>query len=622
MAIRDLNDLSGIITRDELRRALAESGDRIGLPQLRRLVNHAESLEPPIQPLRLGVVHTYTSELLDPWLSLAAAVNGLQAHTYHGPYGFLFQEANDSSGLVQHRPDITVLLLQRSDLHPALAGPLSVFDLEQQRTLLGEALDRLRSIVGAFREYEVGQIVVTVLPPMFRPGLGVYDAQSDRSESAWWARVKAEVGRYLREDVPACLFLDLDCLLAQVGRNHFFDLRLWYSSMYPFSATAAREVASAIARIGAVIKLPKAKVIVLDADNTLWGGVIGEDGTNGIALGPDYPGNAYREFQRRLLEYRQRGFILAMCSKNNPQDVDEILRDHPHQLLKEHHFAARRVNWQSKPDNLVSLAAELNLGLESFIVIDDSEYECAAIRHQLPQVEVVRTPDKPLMVPGCLEHVGRLETLSVTAEDTAKTHMYVQERERRVLKQALERDGSDLGTYLRSLHMTMRLGLNDVTHAKRLAQLTQKTNQFNLTTRRYDEQKIQSYIHSADWLVAHFALRDIFGDSGVVGLALFHKVGSHVVELDTFLMSCRVIGRDAEGAFLHCLLRLLAEQGAKEVIAEYIPSAKNSLAAGFLREQQFARQEDGRYRFDLGKQRPKAESDFPVSIDTSLAEAG
>ena len=172
--------------------------------------------------------------------------------------------------------------------------------------------------------------------------------------------------------------------------------------------------------LGVVLKFPKAKVIVLDADNTLWGGIIGEDGIDGIALGSDYPGNAFLQFQRRLLDYQQRGFILALCSKNNAADVDQVLKQHPHQLLRDEHFAARRVNWLPKPDNLVSLAEELNLGLDSFIFVDDSDHECAAVRQRLPQVEVVRTPSRPIDIPGCLEHVSRLEVLSLTAEDMVK----------------------------------------------------------------------------------------------------------------------------------------------------------------------------------------------------------
>jgi FkbH-like protein len=614
------NQFENLLTarsRSELRSRVGGSGFKVTLPQAQELVAHARSLEPAVHTLRLGIVHTYTSDLLDPWLELAAALQGLDLETYHAPYGLSPHEAEPHSGLVTHKPDMTLLLLRREDLHPELAKPLVRFDRAQQETIAAEALERLRDVVSRFRAQKVGQIVLTILPPALSSELGIYDAQSERSEHAWWASLKARIGQYLRESSQASLFLDLDDVLEQVGRSTFFDPRLWYSARFPFGAEAAREIARRVIGIGAVIKLPRAKVIVLDADNTLWGGIIGEDGIHGIALGPDYPGNAYLDFQRRLLDFQQRGFILALCSKNNPADVDQVLKEHPHQLLRDEHFAARRVNWQPKSSNLQALAEELNLGLDSFVFIDDSDHECAAVRQALPQVEVIQAPSQPVQLPGCLDAVARLEVLSLTAEDLVKTELYAQERRRRESKEQAEQGGGDSRDYLLSLGMKMSIGLNDAAPLARLAQLTKKTNQFTLTTRRYDEQQVQEFIRATDWLVAHFSLADTFGDSGIVGLALIHIATPGRAELDSFLMSCRVIGREAESAFLHTLLRRLAEAGVKEVVASYIPTPKNVLVENFLPEQDFEKCADGSYRRDLVKTPPRAESYFPIAVEVS-----
>jgi FkbH-like protein len=612
------DDLLAIRSRAELRAVVSRSGVTLSLPQARRLGSHAESLGPSDQSLRLGIVHTYTSDLLDPWLTLAAALQGLELHTYHAAYGLNLQEAQAGSGLVAHKPDLTLLLLRREDLHPDLAKPLAALSPTHQDSLRQDVLERLSHIVGRFRAQKVGQIVLTLLPPIASPGLGIYDVLSERSEGAWWAKLKADIGQCMRETIHASLLLDLDEVLQQIGREGFFDLRYWYSARFPFAAGAAREIARRVIGVGAVLKFPRAKVIVLDADNTLWGGLIGEEGIHGIALGPDYPGNAFLDFQRRILDYQQRGFILALCSKNNPADVEEVLKGHPHQLLRDEHFAAQRVNWLPKPDNLVSLAEELNLGLDSFVFIDDSEHECAAVRHRLPQVEVIQTPAKPVDVPACLEHVARLEVLSLTAEDLAKTELYAQERRRRESRLRAENSSTGQGDYLASLEMKMRIGLNDSRHVTRLSQMTQKTNQFNLTTRKYDEHQIGEFILSGDWLVAHFSLADVFGDSGIVGLALFRSIAPEQAELDTFLMSCRVIGREAESAFLHAVLRRLADQGTNEVVADYKPTAKNSLVKDFLPDQGFVRSEDGRYRRDLRKQPPRPESAFPIAVELAV----
>lgn len=604
-------------SRSELRSLLGASGSKITLPQAQQLVAHARSLEPAVQTLRLGIVHTYTSDLLDAWLDLAAGLQGLDVQTYHAPYGLSPHEAEARSGLVTHKPDVTLLLLRREDLHPELTKPLVRFDRPQQETIAAESLERLRDVVSRFRAQKVGQIVLTILPAARSAELGIYDAQSERSESAWWANLKARIGQYLRESSQASLFLDLDDVLQQVGRSAFFDPRLWYSARFPFGPEAAREIARRVIGIGAVIKLPKAKVIVVDADNTLWGGIIGEDGIHGIALGPDYPGNAYLDFQRRLLDFQQRGFILALCSKNNPADVDQVLKEHPHQLLRDEHFAARRVNWQPKSGNLQALAEELNLGLDSFVFVDDSDHECAAVRQALPQVEVIQAPAQPVQLPGCLDSVARLEVLSLTAEDLVKTELYAQERRRRESKEEAEQGGGDSRDYLLSLGMRMSVGMNDGAPLARLAQLTKKTNQFTLTTRRYNEQQVQEFIRARDWLVAHFSLADTFGDSGIVGLALIHVVTPERAEIDSFLMSCRVIGREAESAFLHTLLRRLAEAGVKEVVASYIPTPKNVLVENFLPEQEFEKCADGSYRRDLVKAPPKAEADFPIAVEVS-----
>ena len=612
------DSLLEIGTRAELRAAIATSRVPLGLAEAQKLISRVAVLEPPAYTLRLAVAHSYTSELLDTWLSLAAALQGLDLHTWHAPYGMLVQQAQEDSALVNHKPDITLLMLQLEDLHPDLARPLVSFNAPQQDDLHAEVLSRLKTMVGQFRKQKVGQILLTLLPSMHAPGLGLYDAQSGRSEGAWWARLKADIGKLLDGSIQSSLFLDLDEVLRQVGRASFFDHRLWYSARFPFTPEAAREIARRIVSLGVVMKFPKAKVIVLDADNTLWGGVIGEDGLDGIALGPDYPGNTFLDFQRRLLNYQQRGFILVLCSKNNPADLDQVLKEHPHQLLRDEHFAARRVNWLPKPDNLASLAEELNLGLDSFIFVDDSDHECAAVRQRWPQVEVVKTPTRPIDIPTCLDHVARLEVLTLTAEDLVKTEMYAQERQRREMKDSVKSSGAGMRDYLASLEMKMLVSFNKPAHLARLSQMTQKTNQFNLTTRRYNEQQMQEFISSSEWLVADFSLADVFGHSGIAGLAVVHLPGEQHAKLDTLLMSCRVIGRHAESAFLQCVLRHLAELGINMVVADFLPTAKNELAKTFLPDQGFELRQDGRYYWNFTNKLPQPAADLPIMVAVEI----
>lgn len=598
----------------DLRAALASWDAALSLPQAQLLATHAAGLCATPQPLRLAVVHTYTSDLLDPWLGLAAALAGMSLHTYHAPYGLALQEAQAGSPLVAYRPDITLLLLQRTDLHPDLASPVVGLSASQRTALRAACLAWVQEVVGAFRAQPVGQLLLTLLPSPAEASLGVYDAQAEASEAAFWSALKSDIGAWLRSSSPATLLLDLDEVAHAVGRRHFFDRRYWYSARYPFSAVAARQVAQRVVAIGSVLKTPRAKVLVLDADNTLWGGIVGEDGPDGIALGPDYPGNAFVDFQRRILDFQQRGLILAMCSKNNPADVDQVLGTHPHQLLRDAHFAAKRVNWLPKPDNLMSLAQELNLGLDSFIFVDDSDHECAAVRARLPMVEVIQVPRRPTDVPSCLDAVARLEVLALTAEDLSKTQMYAQERQRREFSEGMAQGAGGAGDYLARLKMKMRIAIGARAHLARLSQLSNKTNQFNLTTRRYAEHQVLSFIEDSSWVVADFSLADVFGDSGVVGLAMWRLTSPACAELDTFLMSCRVIGRQAEAAFLHALLRRLVERGVTEAVADYLPTPKNELVRNFLPEQSFTLGDDGRWRRNLLALPPQPATDFPIEV--------
>lgn len=584
------------------------------LPDAQKLTRHLQKIQTEVPAFNIGIIHSYTSDLLNPWLDFHAAIQGIKLNTYHAPYGMNIMESQAGSGLLQHQPDLTLFMLQREDLHPQLKLPISGINAEQQANLLEESTQFLLNIVTQFRATVMGRIVLTILPSHFSPELGLYDAHSNYSETAWWASFKFSLAKKIESKLESTLFIDLDILLAEIGRNNFYDPRFWYSARFPFKPLAANEFSRNLLSLAKISLSPIVKVIALDADNTLWGGVIGEEGINGIALGPDYPGNVYIDFQRRLLDYKERGFILVMCSKNNHADVIEVLTQHPHQVLRESHFSGLRINWQPKHENLISLSKELNLGLESFVFVDDSDYECGMVRQELPQVQVIQIPKKTTEIPYCLDSLSRLEVLSLTQEDKNKTQLYAQERQRRDLQKQVDSSGGGVNTYLKSLQMRMTIELDSATHISRLSQLSQKTNQFNLTTHRYSEQQIQEFITSKDWLTASFSLADSFGDSGIVGLLLIHYETSSIASIDTLLMSCRVIGRKAESAFLEATLQYLANIGVTEIHSKYIPSFKNQLVSDFYQKHQFSEENDKHFTRSLVTSAPLDPSNFPIEV--------
>lgn len=613
-----LEKLLALESSQDLKSTLAQRNMQPSAGQANKLLQHMGSLEGSPRKVRLGIVHTYTSELLDPWLNFTAALNQLDWDIYHAPYGMTIQEADANSGLAKHAPDVTLLLLQREDFHPAFLDPITNISAADRPAVQEQFLGALSALINRLRDCISGQIIVTLLPNASPPGLGLYDDVAENSETHWWNTVRAAIGNEIRLAFSGVSYLDLEQQVAQIGRNNFFDERLWHASVFPFTPDGAFSLCNAVATLAASLHMTKAKVIVLDADNTLWGGVIGEDGMSGIALGPEYPGSVYVQFQKRILSLQQRGFILALCSKNNPEDLDEVLTDHPHQVIKDEHFAARRVNWLPKPDNLKSLAEELNLGLDSFIFVDDSDYECSAVKHSLPDVNVIQVPSRTTEIPTCLDTLARLEITSLTSEDLAKTAMYAQERARREQLDHVSTGAGSIDDYLLSLNICMTIGLNDDTVLPRLAQLTQKTNQFNLTTRRYSEPDIAAKISSDNCWVYHFSLADSFGDSGVVGLAIVEREQNDVARLDTFLMSCRVIGRRAEEAFLKSIMQNLKGSGFKTLSAHYIPTRKNVLVEAFLPDNGFDATAQDEFSAQLDAPSYQLDDAFPMEIQGSL----
>jgi FkbH-like protein len=553
--------------------------------------------EEPTQPIRIALLGSYTTELLKDYWIFHGLVHGFDVRLYFAPYGQLIQELREDSALAKFNPDYTYLLMRWADILPALEGPLHAID-KKERNLLPElfASGIEGMLNSAHTAVEDSKVAVSLLPRIAPLGLGSYDAMVDRSESALFENLKETLSSLLQKRFPTYYYDDGDHLLATLGVKGAFDKRLWYSSRYPFSPAGGSLFVERLMRFPVLQRCPKVKCIVLDCDNTLWAGIIGEDGMAGIALGPEFPGNCYVEFQRRLLDFLHRGCLLAICSKNNPNDVRQVIHEHPNMVLREENFASILVNWEPKPNNLNLLAEELSLGMDSFLFVDDSPHECRMVRKVLPEIRVVQVPQKPLDVPSCLDHLQELEILSFTDEDRQRFRMYVQNRKRRELAVTCD----DLSGYLDSLKMKMRISINDDGHVGRLSQLTQKTNQFNLTTKRYSKEDILSFLDDDNWTVAYFSLSDIFGDNGIVGLMLASDGDTETVLIDTFLMSCRVIGRKAEEAFLYQMLRHFRKHKKLKVKSAYVPTSKNSLVQDFWLRQDFVPAGRSWYEYELG----------------------
>ena len=488
---------------------------------------------------------------------------------------------NSASEFYQRQPDVVILQLEGADLfmdvlRAPLAGGVDCAAAAKR------AADDLEANLAALQQHLPFATVILhsiYFPPLHALTGLEYHTPYTLSTIAWFFNI--HLGEISRKH-PNVLVHDAAAVAAHVGYRNWFDARLWYLARCRLSAEAMKAMARSTVSLLRAWKGQSRKCVIVDLDNTLWGGIIGEDGMDGIVLGEEGLGLAFGEFQDELLNLALKGTLLAICSKNNEPEALAVLRGHPSMRLKESHFAARRINWQDKVTNIRELAVEMNLGLDSMVFIDDNPAERARIRSELPEVLVPEWPQDPVLFKDALLDLAavHLMKVSITGEDRVRTSMYQAQAERRAL---LESSGGDLEGYYRSLEMTAQIGMADAFTIPRIAQLTQKTNQFNLTTRRYSEADIRALVESPGVLVLWLGLHDRFSDNGIVGVMILRHTNPGEWCIDTLLLSCRVIGRTVENAFLGFAARLLADRSAEHLIGEFRPTARNSVAANLYR---------------------------------------
>jgi FkbH-like protein len=380
---------------------------------------------------------------------------------------------------------------------------------------------------------------------------------------------------------------DLGRLIGHFGERAAYNSGMRFFARFGFSAKFSQALTDHLKSLLSAILLRSKKVLALDFDNTLWGGVVGEVGAHGIELSQEGRGRAYRQFQFLVHQLSQRGIILVGLSKNNEGDADEVFEKNDMMVLKREHFSQRFVNWKEKPRNLESAMESLNLGLDSVVFIDDNPVERKLMRDMLPDVQVPEFPESPELLPDWFRETiipQYFPAYRLTVEDLQKTQQYRANADRSVLKEKLS-----LTEFVGSLEIDLKFLVNKADHAVRFSQMTQKTNQFNLTTRRYSVIEITSMIASDRYDVLGMEYSDRFGREGIVGLAI---LDGDTGELDTFLMSCRVIGRGVEDELMRMIERLAAGRGHSELRAVFLPTKKNIVSKDFLSSQGFAGVED------------------------------
>ncbi len=526
---------------------------------------------PQSVPCSIRILRSFTVEPLVSMLRASAACWAVDATVSLGDFNAYPQELLDPYGLVYRQPaDVVILAVQTRDVAPSLWSGAADAD----EPALADAAERVvrdfQTWIETFRSRCTSRLIIHALEKPAFPAAGVYDAQCAAGQARTIENINAGLVAICR-NTPGVYVLDYDALIARHGRRHWFDASKWHTARLPIAVDCLPHLVDEWMRFILPICGRQAKCLVCDLDNTLWGGVIGEDGLQGIELGDDYPGVAYRELQRAMLDMSRRGVLLAVCSKNNAADALEAIDEHPGMLLRRDSFAAMQINWQDKVQNLRAIAAELNIGVDSLVLIDDNPVEREFVREMLPEATVIDIDaDRPLGHAEALRRCPLFERLELSAEDRRRTRLFVEQKQRGNLATS----AATVEDYYRSLEMTAEFGLADASTRPRISQLTLKTNQMNATTRRYGEPEIQQFIDDPQARVYWVRIQDRFGDNGIVGVMIVREQGE-AWEIDTFLMSCRVIGRTVEQAMLGVLAEHARKRNVASLIGRFIPTAKN-----------------------------------------------
>lgn len=556
-----------------LKQATAEAGEfdeLIFLSSLRKkaAARGRRPCESKSQPLRLAILGGYSLYPLHELLTHLLEMAGVECDIFLGDYDNYVSEIIEPDGaLYQFRPQVVLLLpgVQRCN-YP---GPLTD-GREAAQAAAGAAAAQLLQLCWTVHERTAAEVVLGNFMLPGRCDLGPFRSKTLTSDWSYRKWVNLELGL---NAPPFVRVWDLEFLANRKGALAAEDPRGWFESKQPCSPSLLVEVCREASHLILGLHSPPKKLLVLDLDNTLWGGVVADDGMEGIEIGDTSPrGEAFKAFQKYIASLKERGVLLAVCSKNDHARAIEPFERHPEMVLKAGDFVAFKANWEPKPDNLRQLAADLQLGLDSIVFVDDNPAEVEIVRQFAPEVTTILLGDDPADYVAQLKDCRLFEPRSITSEDSQRTGQYRAEHERQKLLAAT----ADMDAYLESLAMEAGFCEFRSVDVPRLAQLINKSNQFNLTTHRRTEAEVEALINQPDQICFSVRLQDRFGDHGLISIIIAHVSGV-TLTIDTWLMSCRVLQRQVEETVLNELVRLARSRGCLRLEGVYLPTAKNEM---------------------------------------------
>jgi len=533
-----------------------------------------QTLEPGsgFTSIRLALLASSTIDHLAPAIRVAGLRRRLIIDVHIGPYGQYRQNLLDRhSSLYQFAPQFVLFSITARD---TIAGiPLAATTAEVDETI-ARSLHELRLLWQKARENFNATIIQQTFLDITESVFGSFD----RLVAGAPAQVITQLNDQLLKAAALDSVLPLDIARAgeRDGIDAWFDVRSWLQAKVEIAPEAAVSYGEMVVRIVAAQQGLSKKCLVLDLDNTLWGGIIGDDGLEGLVLGEgSAAGEAYLALQRYAKQLKERGVVLAICSKNDPKIAENGFCNHPEMALKRSDISAFVANWDDKAENLKTIAARLNIGLDSMVFVDDNPVERARVRQSLPMVTVPELPKDVAYYVRCLASAGYFEAISFTSEDRHRTEQYAANAERESLFEL----SASLDDFLRNLRMSVVFGPFTGPDLARITQLFNKTNQFNTTTKRYSAEEIAQFAAAGETLTLQFRLLDKYGDNGLVSAMILRPDPDHAgtLEIDNWVMSCRVFGRELEFEAMNIAVEQARHRGSVAIRAAYIPTPKNQL---------------------------------------------
>ena len=543
-------------------------------------INEAKGLENLSlkHSIKIAIMSSFTLNGLEQVLRVKCKENNINCQTYVSRYNQYFQEIlNNKSEIYKFKPDLTYLILDtRTILGKLFFEPYSV-DVKERKEIINDKIDEIINLINNYNENSDSKIILSNLSLSTYSPYGIFDNNVEFNINDIINEFNNKIKKEFLENSSVHIF-DFDNFLRKYGENNVFDYKQYYFGdvkiSLDFIPLIAEEFMSYVKPFLGINK----KCIVLDLDNTLWGGILGEDGIEGIKLGDDPVGKSYVEFQKRILALHKRGIILAVNSRNNYEDVKEVFQKHPNMILKEEDFANLKINWNDKASNIEEIAKEINIGLDSMIFFDDDPINCELVKLKFPEINTINLPNDSSTYAKILTELNDFNIFKITNDDTNRGKMYLEQRKRTDFKHQVK----DVSEFLKQLNICIEIRKPDKFTIPRISQLTLKTNQFNLSTKRFQEHEIKDISKEDNKIVKCVQVTDKFGDNGITSAYIISKENQDEWVLDTFLLSCRVMGRGVEEGILGYIINEARKEKIKKIKAKYVPTTKNKPIKGFL----------------------------------------